>query len=51
MYPTRVPARQLLLCFLLFWIAAFAQAAVPKVAAGGSHSLMLKAEGTLWAWG
>ena len=32
-------------------LAPTAQAVTPKVASGTNHSLMLKADGSVWAWG
>jgi alpha-tubulin suppressor-like RCC1 family protein len=50
---TRLPG---LILLSICWLAVIGMtnntwAAVPKIAAGGDHTVALRADGTLWAWG
>ena len=41
----------ILIGFLGFFLEGTSWATTPKIAAGGYHTLALKSDGTLWAWG
>ncbi len=41
----------LLLLFIPFAIANYSHAATPQIAGGNSQTLLIKSDGTLWAWG